>query len=325
MPALVHDCAMSRYFANRILAMVFTLFGVTVIVFLLVRLIPGTIVSQMLGTEALTSYETVESLRRYFGLDQPLHVQYYQWITRVLVGDMGVSWRTAVPVTEYILSRLPVTLELTGISIIVALLIGLPAGVVSALKQNQSVDGAARILSLLGLSIPVFWQGTMFILILSLAFRWAPPMEWISPAKDLAANLNMMLLPGFCLGTASAAVIMRMTRSCILDVLRQEYIRTARAKGLAERVVLASHALKNAMIPVVTVAGLQIGYLLGGTVVVEEVFSLPGIGRLVLSAIYQRDYPTVQGTTLLIAVMIMGVNLLVDVLYAFLDPRIRYA
>ena len=305
--------------------MVFTLFGVTVIVFLLVRLIPGTIVSQMMGTEALTSYETVESLRRYFGLDQPLHVQYYQWITRVLTGDLGVSWRTAVPVTEYILSRLPVTLELTGIAIIVALFIGLPAGVVSALKQNKPVDGAARILSLLGLSIPVFWQGTMFILILSLAFRWAPPLEWISPTKDLAANLNMMLLPGFCLGTASAAVIMRMTRSCMLDVLRQEYIRTARAKGLAERVVLASHALKNAMIPVVTVAGLQIGYLLGGTVVVEEVFSLPGIGRLVLSAIYQRDYPTVQGTTLLIAIMIMGVNLLVDALYAFLDPRIRYA
>jgi peptide/nickel transport system permease protein len=317
--------SMSKYFANRILAMVITLLGVTVIVFLLVRLIPGTIVSQMMGTEALTSYETVESLRRYFGLDQPLHVQYFQWITRVLRGDLGVSWRTSVPVSEYLLSRLPVTVELTGIAIIVASLIGIPAGIVSALKQNQSVDGAARILSLMGLSIPVFWQGTMLILILSLAFRWAPPLEWVSPAKDLSANLNMMLLPGFCLGTASAAVIMRMTRSCMLDVMRQEYIRTARAKGLAERIVLVSHALKNAMIPVVTVAGLQIGYLLGGTVVVEEVFSLPGIGRLVLSAIYQRDYPTVQGATLLIAVMVMGVNLVVDALYAFLDPRIRYA
>jgi peptide/nickel transport system permease protein len=324
-PALVRDCPMSKYFANRILAMVITLLGVTVIVFLLVRLIPGTIVSQMMGTEALTSYETVESLRRYFGLDQPLHVQYFQWITRVLMGDLGVSWRTSVPVSEYLLSRLPVTVELTGIAIIVASLIGIPAGIVSALKQNQSVDGAARILSLLGLSIPVFWQGTMLILILSLAFRWAPPLEWVSPAKDLSANLNMMLLPGFCLGTASAAVIMRMTRSCMLDVMRQEYIRTARAKGLAERIVLVSHALKNAMIPVVTVAGLQIGYLLGGTVVVEEVFSLPGIGRLVLSAIYQRDYPTVQGATLLIAVMVMGVNLVVDAIYAFLDPRIRYA
>ncbi len=316
---------MSKYLANRILAMSLTLFGVTVIVFLLVRLIPGTIVSQMMGTEALTSYETVESLRRYFGLDQPVYVQYYQWITRVLTGDMGVSWRTSVPVTEYIMSRLPVTLELTGIAILVATLVGVPLGVVSALKQNKPIDGAARILSLVGLSIPVFWQGTMFILILSLAFRWAPPLTWVDPTKDLAANMNMMLLPGFCLGTASAAVIMRMTRSCMLDVMRQEYIRTARAKGLAERVVLIGHALKNAMIPVVTVAGLQIGYLLGGTVVVEEVFSLPGVGRLVLSAIYQRDYPTVQGTTLVIAIMIMGVNLFVDLLYAFLDPRIRYA
>jgi peptide/nickel transport system permease protein len=316
---------MSKYFANRILAMIFTLLGVTIIVFLLVRLIPGNIVSQMMGTEALTSYETVESLRRYFGLDQPVYVQYWQWITRVLRGDLGVSWRTSVPVWEYLLTRLPVTLELTGIAIIVASIIGIPAGVISALKQNQPLDGAARILSLLGLSIPVFWQGTMLILILSLAFRWAPPLDWVSPAKDLSANLNMMLLPGVCLGTASAAVIMRMTRSCMLDVMRQEYIRTARAKGLAERVVLTTHALKNAMIPVVTVAGLQIGYLLGGTVVVEEVFSLPGIGRLVLASIYQRDYPTVQGATLLIAVMVMGVNLAVDAIYAFLDPRIRYA
>jgi peptide/nickel transport system permease protein len=313
---------MSKYFANRILAMIFTLLGVTIIVFLLVRLIPGNIVSQMMGTEALTSYETVESLRRYFGLDQPVYVQYWQWITRVLRGDLGVSWRTSVPVWEYLLTRLPVTLELTGIAIIVASIIGIPAGVISALKQNQPLDGAARILSLLGLSIPVFWQGTMLILILSLAFRWAPPLDWVSPAKDLSANLNMMLLPGVCLGTASAAVIMRMTRSCMLDVMRQEYIRTARAKG---RVVLTTHALKNAMIPVVTVAGLQIGYLLGGTVVVEEVFSLPGIGRLVLASIYQRDYPTVQGATLLIAVMVMGVNLAVDAIYAFLDPRIRYA
>ncbi|MEW6232186.1 MAG: ABC transporter permease [Chloroflexota bacterium] len=316
---------MSKYLANRLLAMVVSLLGVTIIVFLLIRLIPGTIVEQMLGTEALTAYETVESLRRYFGLDQPVYVQYYQWITRVLVGDLGRSWRTAIPVLEFILSRLPVTLELTAIAITIALLIGVPAGIISALKQNRPVDNLARILALTGLSIPVFWQGTMFILILSLSFRWAPSMGWVSPFEDLRANLNMVLLPGFCLGTASAAVIMRMTRSCMLEVLRQEYVRTARAKGLAERVVIIAHAFKNAMIPVVTVAGLQMGYLLGGTVVVEEVFTLPGIGRLLLWAIYQRDYPTVQGTVLFIAVMFMAVNLFVDILYAFLDPRIRYA
>lgn len=305
--------------------MVVTLIGVTILVFLLIRMVPGTIVEMMLGTEALTAYETIESLRRYFGLDQPIYVQYFEWMKGIVVGDLGRSWRMGIPVMELIFSRLSVTIQLSFIAIIVAVIIGVPAGVLSALKQNSMGDGVARIAALLGLSIPVFWQGTLFILILSMAFHWAPPLNWISPFKDLRANMNMMLLPGFCLGTASAAVIMRMTRSCMLEVMRQEYIRTARAKGLAERVVIAGHAMKNAFIPVLTVAGLQVGYLLGGTVVVEEVFGLPGLGRLVLWAIYQRDYPTVQGTILFIAVMFMAVNLIVDLLYAFFDPRIRYA
>jgi len=316
---------MTAYLVRRLLAMILTLIGVTILVFLLIRMVPGTIVEMMLGTEALTAYETIESLRRYFGLDLPVYQQYFNWIQRVVVGDLGTSWRMGVPVFELIMSRLSVTLQLTFLAIIVAMCIGIPAGVISALKQDTSLDGLARLAALIGLSIPVFWQGTLFILILSLWFHWAPPMDWISPFRDLRANLNMMLLPGFCLGTASAAVIMRMTRSCMLEVLRQEYIRTARAKGLAERIVIAGHALKNALIPVLTVIGLQMGYLLGGTVVVEEVFGLPGIGRLVLWAIYQRDYPTVQGTVLFIAVMFMAVNFIVDILYAFLDPRIRYA
>ncbi len=316
---------MTKYLINRLFAMVVSLFGVTIIVFLLIRLIPGTIVEQMLGTEALTSYETIASLRHYFGLDQPVYIQYLEWISRVLRGDLGHSWRTAIPVYDFILQRLPVTIELTFIAILVAILIGVPAGIISALKQDSWVDGLARLASLTGLSVPVFWQGTMLILLLSLALHWAPAMDWVAPQQDLVKNLNMMLLPGFCLGTASAAVVMRMTRSSMLDVLRQEYIRTARAKGLREPAVLVTHALKNALIPVITVIGLQMGYLLGGTVVVEEVFGLPGIGRLTLWAIFQRDYPTVQGTVFFIAVMFMSVNLLVDVLYAFLDPRIRYA
>jgi peptide/nickel transport system permease protein len=316
---------MIKYLVKRFLAMIGSLFGVTIAVFLLIRLVPGTIVEQMLGTEALTSYETIESLRRYFGLDQPVYVQYYHWIRRVLVGDLGTSWRMGMPVTEFILSQLSVTLELTVIAIVVAVCVGVPLGVFSALKQNSAADNGGRLLALLGLSIPVFWQGTMLILILSLAFHWAPPINWVSPLRDLKANLNMMLLPGFCLGTSSAAVIMRMTRSCMLEVLRQEYIRTARAKGLREVIVVGRHALKNALIPVLTVTGLQMGYMLGGTVVVEEVFGLPGLGRLVLWAIYQRDYPTVQGSVLFIAVMFMIVNLVVDALYAWLDPRIRYA
>ncbi|HEX9074284.1 MAG TPA: ABC transporter permease [Anaerolineae bacterium] len=316
---------MTKYLINRLLAMIVSLAGVTVIVFLLIRLIPGTIVEQMLGTEALTSYETVASLRSYFGLDRPVYIQYLDWISRVLRGDLGHSWRTAIPVFEFILQRLPVTVELTFIAILVAVLIGVPAGIISALRQDSWLDGLARFAALAGLSVPVFWQGTMFILILSLALHWAPAIDWVAPQQDLVKNMNMMLLPGVCLGTASAAVVMRMTRSSMLDVLRMEYIRTARAKGLREPAVLVTHALKNAFIPVVTVIGLQMGYLLGGTVVVEEVFGLPGLGRLTLWAIFQRDYPTVQGTVLFIAVMFMSVNLLVDFLYAFLDPRIRYA
>ncbi len=315
---------MQRYIINRLLAMIVTLVGVTIIVFLLVRLIPGSIVDIMLGTEALTSYETIESLRAYFGLDQPIYIQYFDWIKRVVVGDLGTSWRAGMPVLEFILSRLPVSLELAAIAIVIATLIGVPTGIVAALNHNSWLDNVARVVALLGLSFPLPWQGTLFVLILSLFFGWAPSMHWVSPLEDLGANLRMMIIPGFCLGTVSAAVIMRMTRSSMLDVLGQDYIRTGRAKGLSHWVVIARHALKNALIPVVTVAGLQVGWLLGGSVVVEEVFTLPGVGRLVLWAIYQRDYPTVQGAVLVIAALVMTLNIVVDVIYGFLDPRIRY-
>ena len=315
---------MHRYIINRLLSTIITVFGVTIIIFLLVRLIPGTIVELMLGTEALTSYESMESLRAYFGLDQPLLVQYYHWISRVLTGDLGTSWRAGIPVTQFILSRLPVTIELSLIAVVLALLFGIPAGIVSALVPNSWIDNVTRVVALLGLSFPLPWQATLFVLILSVSFNWAPRMTWVSPFEDLATNLKIMLIPGFVLGTISTAVIMRMTRSSMLDVLNQDYIRTARAKGLTEWVLIVSHALKNALIPVVTVAGLQMGWLLGGSVVVEEVFTLPGLGRLVLWAIYQRDYPTVQGTVLFIAVMVMILNLIVDILYGFLDPRIAY-
>jgi peptide/nickel transport system permease protein len=208
--------------------------------------------------------------------------------------------------------------------VVLALLFGIPAGIVSALVPNSWIDNVTRVVALLGLSFPLPWQATLFVLILSVSFNWAPRMTWVSPFEDLATNLKIMLIPGFVLGTISTAVIMRMTRSSMLDVLNQDYIRTARAKGLTEWVLIVSHALKNALIPVVTVAGLQMGWLLGGSVVVEEVFTLPGLGRLVLWAIYQRDYPTVQGTVLFIAVMVMILNLIVDILYGFLDPRIAY-
>ncbi len=316
---------MSRYLAVRLYSMGLTLVGLTVLVFLMLRLVPGTVVEQMIGADAVVSQAMVDELRRFFGLDQPWYVQYLGWIGRLAHGDLGTSWRTGKPVILLILERLPVTLELTILSVGFALALGMPAGILSAIRRDRAIDQVTRVGTLVGLSVPVFWQGTMLILFFSLYLRWMPPIVWVDLVTDPRRNLTIMLLPVVCLGTASAANIARTTRACMLDVLRSEYVRTAAAKGLARRVVVLKHALKNALIPVVTVVGLQAGILLGGTVVVEEVFTLPGVGRLVLWSIYQRDYPVTQSTILFIAVLFMAINLVVDLLYRYLDPRIRYA
>lgn len=315
---------MGRYVAVRLYSMAVTLVGVSVLVFLMLRLVPGTVVEQMIGADAVVSPAMVAELKRFFGLDQPWYVQYGHWIGRLAHGDLGTSWRTGKPVVALILERLPVTLELTLFSSAFALALGIAAGIVSAVRRDRAVDNVTRVGTLLGLSVPVFWQGTMLILFFSLYLRWMPPVVWVDFTTDWRRNLTIMVLPALCLGTASAANIARTTRSCMLDVLGSEYIRTAAAKGLAGRLVILKHALRNALIPVVTVAGLQIGILLGGTVVVEEVFTLPGIGRLVLWSIYQRDYPLTQSTILFIALLFMTINLAVDLLYGYLDPRIRY-
>jgi peptide/nickel transport system permease protein len=304
--------------------MALTLLGLTVLIFLMLRLIPGTVVEQMIGADAVVTPAMVAELRRFFGLDQPWYVQYGHWMAQLAHGDLGTSWRTGKPVVALILERLPVTLELTFLSTAFALVLGTAAGIVSAVRRDEAVDNVTRVGTLLGLSVPVFWQGTMLILFFSLYLRWMPPVMWVDFWTDPRRNLVIMLLPALCLGTASAANIARTTRSCMLDVLGSEYIRTAAAKGLAGHLVVLKHALRNALIPVVTVAGLQIGILLGGTVVVEEVFTLPGIGRLVLWSIYQRDYPLTQSTILFIALLFMTINLAVDLLYGYLDPRIRY-
>ena len=301
-----------------------TLLGLTVLIFLMLRLIPGTVVEQMIGADAVASPAMVAELKRFFGLDQPWYVQYGRWLGQLAHGDLGTSWRTGKPVVALILERLPVTLELTLFSVAFALVLGVAAGIVSAVRRDRAVDNVTRVGTLLGLSVPVFWQGTMLILFFSLYLRWMPPVVWVDFSADWRRNLTIMVLPALCLGTASAANVARTTRSCMLDVLGSEYVRTAAAKGLTDRVVVLKHALRNALIPVVTVAGLQIGILLGGTVVVEEVFTLPGIGRLVLWSIYQRDYPLTQSTILFIALLFMTINLAVDVLYGYLDPRIRY-
>jgi peptide/nickel transport system permease protein len=314
----------TRYLLVRLYSMALTLVGLTFLIFLMLRLIPGTVVEQMIGADAVVSPAMVAELKRFFGLDQPWYVQYGHWIGRLAHGDLGTSWRTGKPVVALILERLPVTLELTLFSSAFALALGIAAGIVSAVRRDRVVDNVTRVGTLLGLSVPVFWQGTMLILFFSLYLRWMPPVVWVDFTTDWRRNLTIMVLPALCLGTASAANIARTTRSCMLDVLGSEYIRTAAAKGLAGRLVILKHALRNALIPVVTVAGLQIGILLGGTVVVEEVFTLPGIGRLVLWSIYQRDYPLTQSTILFIALLFMTINLAVDLLYGYLDPRIRY-
>ena len=315
---------MGRYAVVRLYSMGLTLLGLTVLIFLMLRLIPGTVVEQMIGADAVVSAAMVEQLKAFFGLDQPWYVQYGRWLGGLAQGDLGTSWRTGKPVIALIAERLPVTIELTLMAVAFALVLGIAAGVVSAVRRDGALDNVARVGALLGLSVPVFWQGTMLILFLSIYLRWMPPVVWVDFIKDPLKNLTIMLLPALCLGTASAANIARTTRACMLDVMGSEYIRTAAAKGLVPRLVVLKHALTNALIPIVTVVGLQIGILLGGSVVVEEVFTLPGVGRLVLWSIYQRDYPLTQSTILFVAVMFMAINLAVDMLYAYLDPRIRY-
>ena len=316
---------MTRYLIVRLYSMALTLVGLTVLIFLMLRLIPGTVVEQMIGADAIASPAMVAQLKAFFGLDQPWYLQYGRWIGQLSQGDLGTSWRTGKPVVGLILERLPVTLELTMLAVVFALALGMPAGVLSAVRRNGALDNITRVGTLLGLSVPVFWQGTMLILFFSLYLRWMPPVVWVDFFTDPRRNLTIMLLPALCLGTAAAANIARTTRACMLDVLRSEYIRTASAKGLARGAVILKHALRNALIPVVTVAGLQMGILLGGTVVVEEVFTLPGVGRLVLWSIYQRDYPLTQSTILFIAFLFMSLNLMVDLVYGYLDPRIRYS
>jgi peptide/nickel transport system permease protein len=315
---------MGRYVVVRLYSMALTLLGLTVLVFLMLHLIPGTVVEQMIGADAVVSQQMVDQLTRFFGLDQPWYVQYGRWLGQLLRGDLGTSWRTGKPVLSLILERLPVTIELTVLSVAFSLILGVAAGVLSAVWRDRPVDHATRVGTLLGLSVPVFWQGTMLILFFSLYLRWMPPIMWVDLLADPRRNLTILILPSLCLGTAAAANVARTTRSCMLDVLGSDYVRTALAKGLGSRRVVLKHALKNAMIPVVTVAGLQLGILLGGTVVVEEVFTLPGVGRLVLWSIYQRDYPVTQSTILFIAALFMALNLAVDLLYGYLEPRIRY-
>ena len=313
---------MTQYVARRVLSLVPVLVGISVLVFLLVHLIPGDVTQVLLGTQATD--QQIETLRRSFGLDRPLPIQYVDWLSHVLQGDFGVSLRTSRPVLPDLVSRFGVTLQLTVVSMVIALAVAIPLGVASAANRGRTSDALSRVLALLGLSIPNFWLGTMLILFVSLVLHWLPPVGFVSLLDNPWLGLQTLILPALALGTAVAAFIMRMVRSSLLEVLRQDYIRTADAKGLRDNVVLYRHALKNAFIPVLTVIGVQIGYLLGGAVIIESIFSLPGMGRFLLDSINNRDYSIVQGGVLLIALIFSLVNLSVDLVYGWLDPRIRY-
>jgi peptide/nickel transport system permease protein len=311
-----------RYLARRLLVAVPSLLIASLIVFTLPRLIPGDAVQLML---AETSYaKDIDELRAKLGLDRPLHVQYVEWVGRVARGDLGESLWTRRPVADELAQRLPVTAELALYATIVALVIALPIGVLAAARQDSVSDYVARSLAILGLSVPGFWLATLLIVLPAIWWGWRPVTGFTEFRQDPLGHVAQLLLPAAILGVAAAAALMRLTRGMLLEVLHQDYVRTAWAKGLAERAVLVKHALRNAIIPVVTLLGTQLPQILGGTVVIETIFGLPGVSRFLFDAINQRDYPVIQGVNLIVVSTIVLVNLGVDALYAVLDPRIRY-
>jgi peptide/nickel transport system permease protein len=311
-----------RYLAKRLLIAIPSLVIASLIVFTLPRLIPGDAVQLMLAEKSYA--KDVEELRAKLGLDRALHVQYAEWLGRALRGDLGESLWTRRPVLEEIGRRLPVTIELAVFALAVALLIAVPVGVVSAARQDSLSDYVARSAAILGLSVPGFWLATLVVVLPAIWWGWSPVTEYADFSKSPAAHVGQFLLPALVLGVAAAAALMRLTRGMLLEVLRQDYVRTAWAKGLAERKIIMKHGLRNAIIPVVTLLGTQLPQIIGGTVIIETIFQLPGMSRFLFDAISQRDYPVIQGVNLVVVTMIVLVNLLVDALYAVLDPRIRY-
>ncbi|MBW3619680.1 MAG: ABC transporter permease [Actinobacteria bacterium] len=314
---------MTGYVVRRVAQSLLALLGVSVVVFSLMHLVPGDPVRTALGTRF--DQEAYEALRARAGLDRPVLVQYAQWLGGVLTGDLGVSFRSGRSVSDVIMARVPATALLAGASLLVALAIALPAGIVSAIRQGKPIDYVATALSQIGVSIPDFWYGIMLILVFSLWLGWLPPSGYVSPLEDPTEFLRRVTMPAVTIGVVTGAILTRFTRSSVLESLNAEHVRLARAKGLPEGRILREHVLRNAWIPIVTVTGLQLATLLGGIVVVEVVFAWPGLGRLALDAVVNRDYPVMQGAVLVIAAAFLVINLLVDLLYARLDPRISYS
>ena len=314
---------MRIYILKRVFAALLTLVGVSVVVFSLVRLIPGDPASVVLG-EAGGTEEQRQAIRRELGVDRPYLSQYSTWVRRAVQGDLGRSFTTGKPVTAEIRSRLPVTAELALLSFMFAAAIGIPAGVIAATRPGTVSDYIARLTAILGLSVPGFWIATLVIVLPSVWWKWSPPIQYKPLFEDPLTNLQKFLPAAFAIGTALSAALMRMTRSSLLEVMRQDFIRTARAKGLRDRLIVRRHGLRNALIPVITIMGVQAGVLLGGTVIIEQIFTMPGIGRLTFEAIQRRDYPQLQANVLFIGTIFVLINLIVDLTYAWLDPRINY-
>jgi peptide/nickel transport system permease protein len=316
---------MRRYIATRLLLMLPTLLGVAILVFILMRVVPGDIVElKYAGVGAYVTQETLDKERALLGLDQPLWQQFLSWIWGVVRLDFGTSMWTGRPITQEIAIRLQLSLQLALMATAVAVLLAIPLGTLAALKQDTWVDYGVRVFSIAGLAMPSFWLGILIILGLLIFFRWLPPMFYTPLWVDPVANLSQLIWPALAVGYRYSAVATRMTRSAVLEVLREDYVRTARAKGLWEKLVITRHTMKNAMLPVLTIIGLEFAFLIGGLVVTEQVFNLNGIGMLFVEAISRRDYTMTQSLILLTAFVFIFVNFFVDILYAWLDPRIRY-
>lgn len=316
---------MTSYIIKRLFDLAFVLFGVSLLVFLMLRFIPGDAVAIMLGANVDISPERVEALRRQLGLDLPVYEQYVQWLGGVLRGDFGTSIWTGQPVTDEILARLPVTLEITLLALAFALVVSFPLGILAAQARGTWGDTLVRILSIVGLTLPSFWVGVLLLYFVSVRFPSFPAIGFVSFQEDPLGNLARLSLPVIAVSLPIIAGLSRILRSSLLEVMNADFIRTARAKGIRPQSLLYKHALRNALIPVITIIGVQMGYLLSGVVVIEQVFAIPGLGRLIIGAVNERNYPLVQGTILVITLVFVLVNLLVDLAYAWIDPRVEYA
>lgn len=317
---------MRQYAAKRIGLFIPTVLLVTVIVFVVMRLIPGDPALAILSADdAAYTEQELQELRVELGTDRPIVVQYFDWMSGLLRGDFGTSFWWNGPVMDRLGERIPVTIELAILGIALAVVCAVPLGVISAIKPDSPIDYVSRIFTLVGISIPTFFSGILLTLILIRAFGWLPPLGYENIWDDPWANIKQMMLPALALGFYDMAFIARVTRSSMMEILREDYMRTARSKGLRERIVLSRHGLKNAVLPILTISGWQFGRLFGGTVIIERIFLIPGVGQLLIDAVFQRDFPTIQAIIVIVAVSIVIINLLVDLLYGWLDPRIRYA